>query len=1218
MEEEDLDLMEEDEEEGNSNDSNSISEEAEEGENEEECNGDLSSKGEDEDSKQKRQKPMGEDRISALPDSIIHHFLSLLPMKDVLKTGVLSKRWKDIWTSVPTIDISYTGECECFKRFFQLINRTLILYSSEKIKKFSLSFDYSHATEDMGEPELDVNIASLLRFATIRNVEELNLLLRVEFDDEGDYRYVMPHFLYQNSSLTKLHSSFCYYEPKASVSWTSLKVLTISVTKFEKGILQKLLLGSPLLECLELLYCVFLEHDKIDTSSNTGLKRLVIMGMVGELTMSILNVSSLEISGLSEYDHYDDLTYFELLNVSSSLVEVTLDFGLDYCYNGEQFSQEVQDMVFHLLEKVLSLLELKGLPSPLSIHKRKCLTLATDFEERDLYGVASLLSISPNLEKLVIKLTDYHFFHSKELDKLDDEKKENFWKAKERFFECLLCLKTVEIVGLQSPCNGLRYWINLHSGLFEFVEFILGSARVLERIVLVPERGSKLEAVAAINSLYTSLGSPPLVGWIAVGGDPCVEQWQGVSCVFSNITELKLNGMNLGGVLDEGIGGFVSIMLMDLSHNQIGGSIPSNLPLTLRNLYLSGNQFNGSIPPTLSTLTQLTELFLDDNHLSEAIPDSFQGLKGLLNLDLSGNNLSGPLPPSFANLSSLTTLHLQNNQISGVLDVLQDLPLTDLNVENNILSGPIPAKLLNIPNFRKDGNPFNTTILPSPPAALPPSIAWAPSPFGGPRVPNGEPSTAELPQWAKARKFWTNQRVIWIAVAGLVAILLLGVLLLLVWRCCKGRQGNKNSDKPGVDAYEEGPKKLNQINKSSSQPTYQTDKVAKEAVEKPVDGYDLESEGTGISSKLQDEQVADVTRMPSRSRDQKTHGINTGGLTVKSFSLRPPLPPPLLPPEEVGVSPIHPAEINVGSRSSRGQNSRSTSVFTVASLQQYTDSFAEENFIGQGMLGSVYRGELPDGKLLAIKKLDTRASRWKSDAEFLEIVSDIAKLKHPNIVELVGYCNEHGQRLLVYEYCRNGTLNDLLHGDDGIKKKLSWSARVRVALGVARALQYLHEVCQPPIVHKNIKSVNILLDDKLTVHVSECGLAPFLSSSGSASEFSGSFFVSSGYAAPEIELGNYTCQSDVYSLGVLMLELLTGRKSFDRSRPLGEQFLVRWAIPQLHDIDALSRMVDRALNGSYPMKSLSRFADIISRCVQWEPGFRPPISEIVQDLVHMI
>ncbi|OMP01228.1 hypothetical protein COLO4_12050 [Corchorus olitorius] len=125
MEEEDMDSMEEEEEEENSNDSNSISEEAEEGENEEENNEDSSSKGEDEESKQKRAKPMQEDRISTLPDSIIHHFLSLLPIKDAVKTGVLSKRWKDIWTSVPTLCICYTGKR--FKRFFQLMNRTLIL-----------------------------------------------------------------------------------------------------------------------------------------------------------------------------------------------------------------------------------------------------------------------------------------------------------------------------------------------------------------------------------------------------------------------------------------------------------------------------------------------------------------------------------------------------------------------------------------------------------------------------------------------------------------------------------------------------------------------------------------------------------------------------------------------------------------------------------------------------------------------------------------------------------------------------------------------------------------------------------------------------------------------------------------------------------------------------------------------------------------------------------
>ncbi|XP_028087604.1 protein STRUBBELIG-RECEPTOR FAMILY 3-like isoform X2 [Camellia sinensis] len=182
--------------------------------------------------------------------------------------------------------------------------------------------------------------------------------------------------------------------------------------------------------------------------------------------------------------------------------------------------------------------------------------------------------------------------------------------------------------------------------------------------------------VFAINSLYAALGFPILPGWMPFGGDPCADGWQGVECVNANITGIVLTGANLGGELGNDLGNFSSIIQIDLSNNHIGGSIPSNLPITIRTL-----SFN-------------------DNHLTGEIPDAFQQLMGLINLDLSGNNLSGQLPPSMGNLSSLTTLHLQNNQLVGVLDALQDLPLTDLNIENNLFSGPIPDKLLNIPNFR--------------------------------------------------------------------------------------------------------------------------------------------------------------------------------------------------------------------------------------------------------------------------------------------------------------------------------------------------------------------------------------------------------------------------------------------------------------------------------------------------------------------------------------
>lgn len=152
------------------------------------------------------------------------------------------------------------------------------------------------------------------------------------------------------------------------------------------------------------------------------------------------------------------------------------------------------------------------------------------------------------------------------------------------------------------------------------------------------------------------------------------------------------------------------------------------------------------------------------------------------------------------------------------------------------------------------------------------------------------------------------------------------------------------------------------------------------------------------------------------------------------------------------------------------------------------------------------------------------------------------------------------------------------------------------------------------MIHKNFKSSNILLDSELNPHVSDSGFADLTPNH----EFQESD-ENSGYRAPEVTMsGQYSLKSDVYSFGVVMLELLTGRKPFDRTRPRPEQSLVRWATPQLHDIDALDQMVDPALQGLYPSKSLSRFADAIALCVQPEPEFRPPMSEVVQSLVRLV
>jgi len=291
--------------------------------------------------------------------------------------------------------------------------------------------------------------------------------------------------------------------------------------------------------------------------------------------------------------------------------------------------------------------------------------------------------------------------------------------------------------------------------------------------------------------------------------------------------------------------------------------------------------------------------------------------------------------------------------------------------------------------------------------------------------------------------------------------------------------------------------------------------------------------------------------------------------------------------------------------------------YAVASLQVATNSFCQDSLLGEGSLGRVYKADFPNGKVLAVKKIDSAALSLQEEDNFLEAVSSMSRLRHPNIVPLTGYCVEHGQRLLVYKYIGNGTLHDMLHFTDEMSRKLTWNIRVRIALGTARALEYLHEVCLPSVVHRNFKSSNILLDEEHNPHLSDCGLAAL--TPNTERQVSTEVFGSFGYSAPEFAMsGIYTVKSDVYSFGVVMLELLTGRKPLDSSRERSEQSLVRWATPQLHDIDALAKMVDPALNGMYPAKSLSRFADIIALCVQPEPEFRPPMSEVVQQLVRLM
>ncbi|XP_020596460.1 protein STRUBBELIG-RECEPTOR FAMILY 3-like isoform X2 [Phalaenopsis equestris] len=666
------------------------------------------------------------------------------------------------------------------------------------------------------------------------------------------------------------------------------------------------------------------------------------------------------------------------------------------------------------------------------------------------------------------------------------------------------------------------------------------------------------EDVYAISSLHTALGYPLLPGWTPFGGDPCLQGWQGVQCVGPNITAIVINDANLGGELGDKLGNFTSIITLDLSNNHIGGTIPKNLPLTLRQLFLSSNQLTGRIPRSLENLTLLSDVSFNENLLNGELPDSFQSLAGLVNLDVSSNNLSGPLPPSFTSLSSLTTLHIQDNHISGILDVLQDLPLIDLDIENNLFSGPVPEKLWNIPNFKSNGNPFNTTVAPSaaPTQALSSLVAPVPSPF-----PFDAPTRHRTPTRHSGTSSTVRKKSTMISIAYAAVAVMVIIAVLLALFCALKLRERRLKCECFPKSHKKGAPKITMAHLGTTD--LPSTNCNKEECLRPI-----------MAEKGFPKHIASLEKSESylcfeKGRPQK--GNCTPPASITSFS--------------------------------------------IASLQQYTNYFGEERLIKSTFLGSVYMAELSDGKLLTVLKFNNPALNVIAD-DFHDLVSRISKLQHPNIIELVGYCSQFGQRLLIFKYFSRTTLHDLLY--DFYKKRISWNSRIQIALEAAKTVEYLHEFCKPPLILRSLEPSSILLDEDLAVCISEYSLASFVLSN-SLNPFSGDLRAPTGYDAPEIsESRSYTDRSDVYSFGVVMLELLTGRQPYESSYSRAEQHLVRWASPHLYDINALSRIVDPSIDGVVSLKSLSRFADIIGRCIQQAPEFRPSMSQIVQDLILVL
>lgn len=318
--------------------------------------------------------------------------------------------------------------------------------------------------------------------------------------------------------------------------------------------------------------------------------------------------------------------------------------------------------------------------------------------------------------------------------------------------------------------------------------------------------------------------------------------------------------------------------------------------------------------------------------------------------------------------------------------------------------------------------------------------------------------------------------------------------------------------------------------------------------------------------------------------------MSSGGVSGSSFGSENPLPPPS-PGFTLGFS---------------------KSTFTYEELARATDGFSDANILGQGGFGYVHKGVLPNGKEVAVKSL--KAGSGQGDREFQAEVEIISRVHHRHLVSLVGYCITGSQRLLVYEFVPNKTLEFHLHGKG--QPTMDWPIRLKIALGAAKGLAYLHEDCHPKIIHRDIKAANILLDYKFEAKVADFGLAKL--SSDAETHISTRVMGTFGYLAPEYaSSGKLTDKSDVFSFGVMLLELITARRPIDRAQSYMDDSLVDWARPLLTkalEDNNFDSLVDPRLENNYSHEEMARMVACAAACVRHSARRRPRMSQVVRAL----
>ncbi|KAL9291551.1 putative PTI1-like tyrosine-protein kinaseRLK-Pelle-RLCK-XV family [Arabidopsis thaliana] len=288
-------------------------------------------------------------------------------------------------------------------------------------------------------------------------------------------------------------------------------------------------------------------------------------------------------------------------------------------------------------------------------------------------------------------------------------------------------------------------------------------------------------------------------------------------------------------------------------------------------------------------------------------------------------------------------------------------------------------------------------------------------------------------------------------------------------------------------------------------------------------------------------------------------------------------------------------------------------VFSLKELHAATNSFNYDNKLGEGRFGSVYWGQLWDGSQIAVKRLKEWSNREEID--FAVEVEILARIRHKNLLSVRGYCAEGQERLLVYEYMQNLSLVSHLHGQHSAECLLDWTKRMKIAISSAQAIAYLHDHATPHIVHGDVRASNVLLDSEFEARVTDFGYGKLMpdDDTGDGATKAKS---NNGYISPECDAsGKESETSDVYSFGILLMVLVSGKRPLERLNPTTTRCITEWVLPLVYERN-FGEIVDKRLSEEHVAEKLKKVVLVGLMCAQTDPDKRPTMSEVVEMLVN--